>query len=304
VLANKDAYGIRVANFSVGASSVGVADPINKAVEKLWLAGVTVVASSGNYAVNGTQSDVKYAPANDPFVITVGATDTASTLTTTDDFMAPWSAWGYTRDGFRKPDVVAPGRTLVGAVPETSDLMLTDPLRKIVAGYMKLSGTSFSAAIVSGAAAQILGKHPEYGPDQVKGALMVTARRPPLAGAAAGFGEIDVRAATTYASPPNPNAALRGFVSNGTFDDVAWYKTASSNVAWDENTWSEMGWSEMGWSESTWYENTWSESTWYETTWSETTWNENTWSEGALDSDEALAFPEGADIPAQVDETP
>ena len=41
---------------------------------------------------------------------------------------------------------------------------------------MWMSGTSFSAPIVSGAAALILAKNPNWTPDKVKGALMLTAR--------------------------------------------------------------------------------------------------------------------------------
>ena len=81
ILQNKAQYNIRVANFSINAGSgLGIAqDPLNKAVEKLWLNGIVVVAAAGNYAQNGAMSGVGFAPANDPFVITVGAADTNNT---------------------------------------------------------------------------------------------------------------------------------------------------------------------------------------------------------------------------------
>ena len=77
ILANKARYNIKVANFSLHSAAPNsfMYDPLAKAVEKLWFGGVTVVAAAGNYGVNGEQSGVYYAPANDPFVITVGATD-------------------------------------------------------------------------------------------------------------------------------------------------------------------------------------------------------------------------------------
>ena len=114
ILANKAQYNIRVANFSLSAgfgASV-MFDPLDRAVEKLWLNGVVVVASAGNYAVDGAASGVLYAPANDPFVITVGASDVNGTTGKSNDFPAPWSAWGHTYDGFFKPEIAAPGRKL------------------------------------------------------------------------------------------------------------------------------------------------------------------------------------------------
>ena len=117
ILANKAAKNIRVANSSLHSSvpSSFAYDPLAKAVERLWLSGVVVVAAAGNYASNGAASGIRYAPANDPFVITVGAADIGSTMATADDVAAPWSAHGYTLDGFAKPELGAPGRYLVGA---------------------------------------------------------------------------------------------------------------------------------------------------------------------------------------------
>src|SRR5439155_7056709 len=191
---HKDANNIRVANFSLTGSVAASLqyDPLDKAVEKLWLSGVVVVAAAGNYAQNGAESGVLYAPANDPFVITVGAQDVAGTLRTTDDSVAPWSAFGYTPDGFAKPELSAPGRYMVGAVPESSTLALERPGDIVEPGYMQLSGTSFAAPIVSGSVAELLAAHPVWSPDQVKGALMLTAQPLPLAAArASGVGAED-----------------------------------------------------------------------------------------------------------------
>jgi serine protease AprX len=280
ILANKDAYGIKVANFSLGAPSVGVADPVNKAVQKLWLAGVTVVTSSGNYGTGAEPSNVKYAPANDPFVITVGAGDMVGTADVADDLMAPWSAWGQTSDGFRKPELSAPGRYLVSTVPAGSTLPTTVPERVTEPGYMWMSGTSFAAAVVSGAAAQVLAHHPEYGPDQVKGALMLKAR--PLSAPGAGVGEIDAAGSAAVASAPNPNLGLRRFVVDGAFDDTAWYAVASVDPTWNAATWSESSWAESSWSESSWSESSWSESSWSESSWSESSWAESSWAEATF----------------------
>src|SRR5579862_3469880 len=94
ILQNKTTYNIKVANFSLHAADRAsvLFDPIDQAVETLWLNGVTVVAAAGNYAVNGAESGVQFAPGNDPFVITAGAADQVGTLNTNDDVAASWSA--------------------------------------------------------------------------------------------------------------------------------------------------------------------------------------------------------------------
>src|SRR5439155_2122359 len=106
VLANKLTNNIKVVNLSLNSSVVQSynVDPIDAAVEVLWFNGIVVVVSAGN---NG--SATLYPPANDPFVITVGATNDMGTASITDDTIATFSAYGTTTDGIAKPDLVAPG---------------------------------------------------------------------------------------------------------------------------------------------------------------------------------------------------
>jgi serine protease AprX len=290
VIANKRTYNIRVANLSFGAPAGSLRNnPLNDAVEKLWFSGVVVVASSGNYGTDGAQTNIKTSPANDPFIITVGAADMGSSSSIDDDTMAPWSVWGYTADGFRKPDLAASGRYMAGPVPTTSTLSLERPLNVLGGGYMRLSGTSFSAPVVAGAAAQILARHPEWTPDQVKGALLVTARRMPAVAArgAAGFGEVNAAAAAAVTNPPNPNAGLNQFLrsapggSTPVFDEAAWAETAKVNAAWNEAAWAEAAWAEAGWSEAAWAEAAWAEAAWAEAAWAEAAWAEAAWAEAA-----------------------
>src|SRR4029079_11305266 len=136
-----------------------------KAAERLWFNNVVVVAAAGNYGSTSGPSGGYFASASDPCVITVGATDTGRSVSTGDDVAAPWSAYGYTLDGFAKPDLGAPGRQLVGPVPSTSTMPLEHPERITAPGYMWMSGTSFSAPVVSGAAALVLAKNPTWTPD-------------------------------------------------------------------------------------------------------------------------------------------
>jgi serine protease AprX len=164
-------YGIRVANLSLG-STLALPydiDPLDAAVEAVWAHGVVVVTAAGN---RGTDADaVAYAPANDPYVITVGAADDHGTKDTGDDTLAPWSSRGVTPDGFAKPELVAPGAHIVAPLAPESDFMDLCPGCVVDGRYFRIGGTSMAAPIVAGIAADILSAHPDWTPDQVKGAL-------------------------------------------------------------------------------------------------------------------------------------
>jgi serine protease AprX len=285
ILQNRNRFAIRVANFSLTGSSPSSFrfDPLDKAVERLWFSGIVVVTAAGNYG--DKLPAVLFAPGNDPFVITVGADDVAGTVPVGDDFPAPWSSYGSTLDGFLKPEVSAPGRMLVGAVPATSTLARERPDRIVEPGYTAMSGTSFSAALVSGVAADIIAMHPNWTPDQVKGALMRTARPLSLGRPfAAGMGEISAYAAARVTSPPNPNAGLNKFLipnpTGGTipvFDQATWTTVALANPAWNAATWTTATWTTAAWSAATWTTATWTTATWTTATWTTATWTTATW---------------------------
>jgi len=309
ILQNKSTYDIRVANFSLHAASPASLffDPLDQAVEKLWLNGVVVVAAAGNYAVDGQESGVPFAPGNDPFVITVGASDIAGTVDASDDTVAPWSAWGYTLDGFLKPDISAPGRYVIGPVSEGAGLAIERPDHVVSPDYMELSGTSFSAPMVSGAAAMLLAEHPGWTPDQVKGALMVSATPTPAAAAGSlGVGELSVAAAGQVTDPPNPNAGLDQFLTTSadgtTFDSAAWQTAAQASAAWSDAAWSDAAWSDAAWSDAAWSDAAWSDAAWASAAWSDAAWSDAAWSDAAW-SDAAWADASGSDAVLSVAQT-
>jgi hypothetical protein len=282
ILQNKDAYNIRVANFSLesGIATSFRFDPLDRAVEQLWQSGVVVVAAAGNYASGGAASGVLFSPANDPFVITVGALDADGSPSPADDFNAPWSAYGYTVDGFAKPELAAPGRYMIEWVPSGTSLAAERP-NALVKGGMQLSGTSFAAAVVSGVAADLLGIHPEWTPDQVKGALMraatVLSKAAPMS---AGVGEVNIqKALSDTTAPPNPNAGLNQFLipdPNGglypVFDSASWLKSASGDASWNSASWVNASWNSASWNSASWNSASWNSDSFTSASWNSASW--------------------------------
>jgi len=136
-------HGARVVNMSfAGPQDPGIARSLAAAHEK----GVVLVAAAGN---KGAKSPPLY-PAADPNVIAVTATDVSDQL----------------------PAFANRGRYVAVAAPGV-DLMLLAPN----AGLQFSSGTSFSAAYVTGTAALMLERKPDLGPDTLRQALTGTAHR-------------------------------------------------------------------------------------------------------------------------------
>ena len=297
ILANKSTYNIKVANFSLHSSSSCsfTHDALDKAVEKLWLAGVTVVAAAGNYGLPNGPSGVPYAPGNDPFVITVGAADMDGNPSPNNDTAPSWSAYGYTNDGFDKPEIAADGRYMVGPIPMSSTLAVQKASNIVAPGYIQLSGTSFAAPIVSGIAAQILARNPSWTPDQVKGALMAGARPTPSAvKGSLGVGEVNAIKSVLTTSPPNPNKALDQFLtadpaggSVPVFNSDNWESTVKSNVSWDAVSWGDVSWGDSSLAAVSWGDVSWSDVSWADglssadVSWADVSWGDSSYEDAA-----------------------
>jgi serine protease AprX len=307
IYTNRVAKNIKVANFSLHSTmpSNFTTDPLDKAVEKLWFGGVTVVVAAGNYGKPDGPSGVPYAPGNDPFVVTVGAIDLEGSTNVRRHDVPNWSAYGYTKDGFRKPEVAAAGRYMVGPIPANATLPKLKPENVLGDGYMRLSGTSFAAPVVAGAAAQLLIEHPTWTPDQIKGALMQRARYVPEADpGSAGVGEINAARSTMLSRPPNPNAALNKFVKTDpvlgstAFDGTAWYAAAKLNKLWDAASWSDVSWTDVSWTDASWADVSWSDVSWSDVSWSDVlaaadvSWEDNAEGEAGNPAGDYVMTPE------------
>jgi serine protease AprX len=175
VVANRARYNIKVLNLSLHGDvhSPYWADPLDQAVTAAWAQGITVVVAAGNTGPSPMSIGV---PGNDPYAITVGAfTDHYTVTDWSDDYITDFSSTGPTLDAFVKPDVVAPGAHIVSKMPIASVDSLTHVANRVGGQYFSMSGTSQSAAVVSGIAALVLSKNGGLTPNQVKYRILSTA---------------------------------------------------------------------------------------------------------------------------------
>lgn len=268
-ISNRQTYNIRVINLSMVSSTAEsyLTSALDAEVEKAWFNGIVVVISAGNAGANSEL----YPPANDPFVITVGAADPMNTAAQSDDTIAYWSSYGTTQDGFSKPDVVAPGRYVTSVLASSTAGIVKEFPNNVVDGtYITLSGTSMAAPVVSGVAALIAQAHPTWSNDQIKWVLENTAVRlssggSPLAGS--GNGEVNVASAIAYASTPsfaNQGVAINTYLAgpNGATTYNNTDPLTNSTSSWSTSSWSTSSWSTSSWSTSSWSTSSWSTSSW------------------------------------------
>ncbi|MCP8617329.1 S8 family peptidase [Salirhabdus salicampi] len=243
VLENKDEHNIRVVNISsqVATQQHYTESALNAAVEVLWHNGIVVVVSAGNRG--GEDCSTCYAPANDPFVITVGALEDNETAKINDDVLASFSSYGETLDGFMKPEVMAPGSDIVSFMP--SGFIKKEMKDRVVDDYyFRMSGTSMSAPMVAGAAAIILQELPDLTPDQVKWLLMETGEK--IEGIDTPIVQIDK--ATAYQKDVTKIPSANEGVELSPFIDADDEDVLFNNISWSNISWSNISWSNISWS--------------------------------------------------------
>lgn len=147
LIANKDQYQIRIVNISVGSlgrKNMTEGSPLVQAVNKAWDAGLVVVVAAGN---NGPGRMTITTPGISRKVITVGCSDDYKEVIVGGNRMVDYSGRGPTAACIQKPDVVAPGCSIVSCSNHGDS-------------YAIKSGTSMSTPLVSGAVALLLEKEP------------------------------------------------------------------------------------------------------------------------------------------------
>jgi serine protease AprX len=239
----KDDYDIRVVNLSLESTEAQSykTDPLAAAAEAAWFKGIVVVAAAGN---RGSDADaVKYAPGNDPYVITVGAVDDQGTKSTGDDALASWSSRGTTQDGFSKPEVVAPGARIVSNLAPSSQFASMCASCVVSGQYIRAGGTSMSAPMVAGAVANLLQLHPDWTPDQVKGVLM---------GASSSVDGSDKMISLANVGQSGKNASSNEGLSPNELIDPATGEIDYARSRWSRSRWSRSRWSGASFARSRW----------------------------------------------------
>jgi serine protease AprX len=253
----KKDYNIRVANLSLRSTSAESykTDPLDAAVESAWFSGIAVVVAAGN---DGTDAGaVSYAPANDPYVITVGGVDDQGTKSVSDDVIASWSSRGVTQDGITKPDVLAPGAHLVSTLAPGSDYASLCPQCVTDGAYFKVGGTSMAAGVVSGAIADIIQAKPSWTPEQIKTTLMKRGRALNTA-----IGK-EIAVDKTI-SRDSPDSGANSNLTANTLVDPATGLIDYTRASWSRASWSEAAdplrasWSRASWSRASWSRASWS----------------------------------------------
>jgi hypothetical protein len=269
LLKQRAALGIRVLNLSFGTTqrSSYHADLLAALAESAHFAGITVVAAAGN---DGDELGTIATPGADPFVITAGSFDDQGTRAEQDDRRSAFSSRGPTRDGFTKPDVLAPGRRVVSLRASGSQM---SPYQADNSGrgnsgkqnnnlYTRMSGTSVSSAMVSGVAALVLSFHASYTPTRTKGAIVA-------------FGRSITGSPTRAVMAPSAVFALPRAVNGGLLPSrLLMTALESSGVLGEGATWEGVTWEGVTWEMVTWDSVRWESVTWESVSWEGVAWEQ------------------------------
>ncbi|RSM75087.1 hypothetical protein DMH04_38705 [Kibdelosporangium aridum] len=190
--------GAKVVNMSLGSGSGDGTDPIETAINRISAEkGTLFVVAAGNYGPG-----VKVAsPASADAALAVAS------VSKQDKYSVFSQPGPRIRDHAVKPDIAAPGEDIVAARAEGT---LAD--RAVDDHYARLSGTSMATPHVAGAAAILAAQHPDWTGQQIKAALMGSAKPIDATIYQQGAGRLDVAKAVAQAIVPSVGSVNLGFV--------------------------------------------------------------------------------------------
>ena len=224
------ADGMDVINLSLGEPEIDPErDAVARALDNAAAAGVVPVVAAGNdFDELGIGSIGS--PGTSARAITVAAANTPTAI-------ASFSASGPTPLGLTaKPDVSAPGVDILSSVPDD--------------GFELLSGTSMATPHVAGAAALLLELHPDWSVEQVKSALVLTAR--PVGDASSarqGGGLVDLTEAAAPALAASPQSVTFGLLDVSDGERAATQAVALADAGGGAGAWTvrvERQWTAAG----------------------------------------------------------
>ena len=286
-------------------------DPLTRGLRNLWSDGMTVVVASGNDGAGTVTS-----PAADPALLAVGATDDRKTQDRSDDVVADFSAFNRSF-GVMRPDVVAPGTSLVSLKAPGSVADVENPSASVGEKYFKGTGTSMSSAVTAGAVAALVGARPTLKPNDVKRLLIGTAFESRMLrdklGAGAGQVDVTEAAATDVSDTPKlrynwddskfgPSeedaATWAAFAAAWEAGDLkavveAWVALSPQTRRWAATAWSlavltgglsaddadfvGRRWAGRRWATEDWNGRRWADADWVGRRWASIDWNGRRW---------------------------
>ena len=260
---------------------------------------------------------------------TVGALNDQGDADPANDAVPGWSSRGVSGAATnpalpRKPDVVAPGRSVVSPRSYGSTVESTYPKALVSPSYIKGSGTSQAAAVTAGVVALMLSARPDLTPDEVKQRLMATAT--PVPGAeqlAQGRGRIQV--ADAVAAPSTPAVQARPATGLGSieasrgpqhvvadcggtpteirgeidvrcqpWDAAGWAGSRWTGEAWTGAEWTGSAWNGIAWKGSAWADATWTGIAWKGGAWTGGSWQGSAWNGAGTSAWTGIAWKEAA----------
>jgi len=298
--------GVRVVNLSLSSGSTlpYQLDPLNLALQGLWDRGMVVVVPSGN--TDGAAGSVT-SPGNDPTLLTVGGLDEAATAARGDDGVAAWSGRGPSWQGDAKPDLAAPGASVLSLRAPGSAVDRAYPSARVGGSYFRGSGTSMATAVTAAAAAAVLAQRPELTPSDVKTLFTTTSYRAPgLTRGAAGAGGLDAAAALAAAgtvqagSTPDRAEAVPGSLAqwrrlldaiergDAAAASRAWAALDPASRAWASRAWATLDPASRAWASRAWASRAWAwanedvdSQEWMSIFWASRAWASRAWASRA-----------------------